>query len=229
MNSRSPDVSQTFAGPGSIESSCAHLNLFVWDHPPKDVTRDLTAGRSSGCAAGCSLWRLGWGRPGVWWASLSGKGCVGPGNARRRSVQPSAYRSAKSTWAGSTVRQPDIKHNTRRNIGLCNAGCFNLGKGQFTDDTELALSLANGLLLHNGPSQSFPAEQVAQQYVRQAACSILCYLSLGPTNVHQPCIHKRTSGQDGICGLKYFMSLSEPSQAELQISAVSALTAKTSL
>ena len=79
---------------------------------------------------------------------------------------------------------------------MCNAGCFNLGKGQFTDDTELALSLANGLLLHDGTSQSFPAEQVAQQYVRQAVCSILCFPGLRPTHVYRPRIHKWTSGQD---------------------------------
>ncbi len=41
-----------------------------------------------------------------------------------------------------------------------------LGKGQFTDDTELALSLANGLLLHDGLSPTFPAEQVAEQYFK---------------------------------------------------------------
>lgn len=68
--------------------------------------------------------------------------------------------------------------------GPCVAGCFNLGKGQFTDDTELALSLANGLLLHDGSSHSFPAGQVAQQYVRRAACSIRLLHSCPLT---QPC------------------------------------------
>ncbi|KAK9835110.1 hypothetical protein WJX84_001459 [Apatococcus fuscideae] len=45
-------------------------------------------------------------------------------------------------------------------------GCLQLGRGQFTDDTELALSLAAGLLLHENDSQTFPAEHVAQQYRR---------------------------------------------------------------
>ena len=39
-----------------------------------------------------------------------------------------------------------------------------LGRGQFTDDTELALSLANGLLRHDGNSQTFPADQVAGEF-----------------------------------------------------------------
>ncbi|KAK9826033.1 hypothetical protein WJX74_007037 [Apatococcus lobatus] len=58
-------------------------------------------------------------------------------------------------------------------------GCFNVGKGQFTDDTELALSLANGLLLHDGTSPSFPAEQVAQQYVK--------WFESGPFDIGNTC------------------------------------------
>ncbi|RLN55547.1 hypothetical protein BBJ29_007602 [Phytophthora kernoviae] len=43
-------------------------------------------------------------------------------------------------------------------------GVFNVGKGQITDDSELALSLARGLSGHR-PSDGFPLESVAHQYV----------------------------------------------------------------
>ncbi|OWZ07392.1 hypothetical protein PHMEG_00020221 [Phytophthora megakarya] len=42
-------------------------------------------------------------------------------------------------------------------------GVFSVGKGQITDDSELALSLARGLLGHR-PSDGFPLESVARHY-----------------------------------------------------------------
>ncbi|PRW32678.1 ADP-ribosylation Crystallin J1 [Chlorella sorokiniana] len=43
-------------------------------------------------------------------------------------------------------------------------GCFDVGPGQFTDDTELALCLAYGLA-GNPPSGGFPAQAVGREYV----------------------------------------------------------------
>ena len=54
----------------------------------------------------------------------------------------------------------------RTTLELYAAGSWRLGRGQFTDDVELALSLANGLLLHEGTTHTFPAEEVAQQYIK---------------------------------------------------------------
>ena len=48
-------------------------------------------------------------------------------------------------------------------LALPGGGCLNVGPGQFTDDTELALCLARGLA-GQAPSQGFPASAVARQY-----------------------------------------------------------------
>ncbi|KAL4422714.1 hypothetical protein ABPG75_008911 [Micractinium tetrahymenae] len=48
-------------------------------------------------------------------------------------------------------------------LTLPGGGCWNVGPGQFTDDTELALCQAQGLAGHL-PSAGFPADAVAQQY-----------------------------------------------------------------
>ncbi|GMF22105.1 unnamed protein product [Phytophthora lilii] len=47
-------------------------------------------------------------------------------------------------------------------------GVFGVGRGQITDDSELALSLARGLLGHR-PSDRFPVESVARQYAAWCA------------------------------------------------------------
>lgn len=48
-------------------------------------------------------------------------------------------------------------------LTLPGGGCFAVGPGQFTDDTELALCQAYGLAGH-APSDGFPTESVATQY-----------------------------------------------------------------
>jgi ADP-ribosylglycohydrolase len=48
-------------------------------------------------------------------------------------------------------------------LALPGGGCWEVGRGQFTDDTELALCLAHGLAGHH-PSAGFPADSVALQY-----------------------------------------------------------------
>lgn len=87
----------------------------------------------------------------------------------------------EAAWAltmpgGGNIPWPNAEESSQAEQGklhqfsytsvLCTAGCWRLGRGQFTDDTELALSLANGLLLHGGTSQTFPTDQVAQQYIK---------------------------------------------------------------
>jgi ADP-ribosyl-[dinitrogen reductase] hydrolase len=48
-------------------------------------------------------------------------------------------------------------------MGMPGGGVLGVGPGQVTDDTELALSLANGLLGHH-PQEGFPQEAVSEQY-----------------------------------------------------------------
>ncbi len=48
-------------------------------------------------------------------------------------------------------------------MALPGGGCWDVGAGQYTDDTELALCLAHGLVGHP-PSAGFPSESVAAQY-----------------------------------------------------------------
>ena len=46
---------------------------------------------------------------------------------------------------------------------LPGGGCWDVGPGQFTDDTELALCLGHGLA-GAAPSAGFPTKAVAAQY-----------------------------------------------------------------
>ena len=48
-------------------------------------------------------------------------------------------------------------------LTLPGGGCWDVGPGQFTDDTELALCLAHGLA-GQAPSAGFPADAVAREY-----------------------------------------------------------------
>ncbi|KAE8909119.1 hypothetical protein PF005_g19931 [Phytophthora fragariae] len=48
-------------------------------------------------------------------------------------------------------------------MAMPGGGVFGVGKGQITDDSELALSLARGLLGHR-PTDGFPLEAVARRY-----------------------------------------------------------------
>ncbi|PSC73170.1 ADP-ribosylation Crystallin J1 [Micractinium conductrix] len=50
-----------------------------------------------------------------------------------------------------------------RALMLPGGGCWNVGPGQFTDDTELALCQAHGLAGH-APSGGLPASAVAREY-----------------------------------------------------------------
>ncbi|KAI3430437.1 hypothetical protein D9Q98_005032 [Chlorella vulgaris] len=61
-------------------------------------------------------------------------------------------------WHGDIV-EADVE----KALTLPGGGCFAVGPGQFTDDTELALCQAYGLAGH-APSDGFPTESVATQY-----------------------------------------------------------------
>lgn len=50
-----------------------------------------------------------------------------------------------------------------RSMTLPGGGCWDIGPGQFTDDTELALCLGRGLA-GAAPSAGFPTKAVAAQY-----------------------------------------------------------------
>ncbi|EGZ26430.1 hypothetical protein PHYSODRAFT_312452 [Phytophthora sojae] len=62
-------------------------------------------------------------------------------------------------FAPGTITDSDVS----RAMTLPGDGVFSVGKGQITDDSELALSLAHGLL-GNRPSDGFLLEAVAQRY-----------------------------------------------------------------
>ncbi|KAG2516771.1 hypothetical protein JM18_007925 [Phytophthora kernoviae] len=69
--------------------------------------------------------------------------------------------------AGATLEfSPGVitKLDVGRAMLMPGGGVFNVGKGQITDDSELALSLARGLSGHR-PSDGFALESVARQYV----------------------------------------------------------------
>ncbi|KAL3662491.1 hypothetical protein V7S43_012346 [Phytophthora oleae] len=73
--------------------------------------------------------------------------------------------------AGATLEfSPGVitESDVSRAMTMPGGGVFGVGKGQITDDSELALSLARGLLGHQ-PSEGFPFESVAKQYA--AWCS----------------------------------------------------------
>ncbi|KAH7491942.1 hypothetical protein PRIC1_002587 [Phytophthora ramorum] len=68
--------------------------------------------------------------------------------------------------AGATLEfSPGIitESDVSRAMTMPGGGVFRVGKGQITDDSELALSLARGLLGHH-PDEGFPLESVARQY-----------------------------------------------------------------
>ncbi|KAG2833889.1 hypothetical protein PC112_g6306 [Phytophthora cactorum] len=62
-------------------------------------------------------------------------------------------------FSPGVITEPDAS----RAMSMPGGGVFGVGKGQITDDSELALSLARGLLGHR-PSEGFPLESVARQY-----------------------------------------------------------------
>ena len=53
---------------------------------------------------------------------------------------------------------------------MCGGGCFNVGKGQVTDDSELEISLMNALIEHNEssnePHKLFPTGIIADNYIK---------------------------------------------------------------
>ncbi|POM80336.1 ADP-ribosylglycohydrolase [Phytophthora palmivora] len=63
-------------------------------------------------------------------------------------------------FAPRAITETDVS----RAMTMPGGGIFHVGKGQITDDSELALSLARGLLGYR-PSDGFPLESVARQYV----------------------------------------------------------------
>ncbi|KAG7399455.1 hypothetical protein PHYBOEH_008827 [Phytophthora boehmeriae] len=67
-------------------------------------------------------------------------------------------------FSPGVITEPDVS----RAMSMPGGGYFKVGKGQITDDSELALSLARGLLGHH-PSAGFPFESVARRYA--AWCS----------------------------------------------------------
>lgn len=52
---------------------------------------------------------------------------------------------------------------------MCGGGCFNVGSGQVTDDSELEISLMNALIIHNEksnePFKMFPSGIIANNYI----------------------------------------------------------------
>lgn len=62
-------------------------------------------------------------------------------------------------FAVGKIQASDVE----RAVTMPGGGVFRLGPGQITDDSELALSLARGLLGHS-PRDGFPMESVARQY-----------------------------------------------------------------
>ncbi|KAG6582786.1 ADP-ribosylglycohydrolase family protein [Phytophthora cinnamomi] len=62
-------------------------------------------------------------------------------------------------FARGVITEPHVSHA----MTMPGGGVFGVGKGQITDDSELALSLAHGLLGHR-PSDGFPLESVARRY-----------------------------------------------------------------
>ncbi|KAE8987826.1 hypothetical protein PR003_g23502 [Phytophthora rubi] len=62
-------------------------------------------------------------------------------------------------FARGAITESDVSHA----MAMPGGGVFGVGKGQITDDSELALSLARGLLGHR-PSDGFPLEAVARRY-----------------------------------------------------------------
>jgi ADP-ribosyl-[dinitrogen reductase] hydrolase len=62
-------------------------------------------------------------------------------------------------FSPGVIGEPDVF----RAMTMPGGGVFGVGQGQITDDSELALSLARGLLGHR-PSDGFPLESVARQY-----------------------------------------------------------------
>lgn len=67
-------------------------------------------------------------------------------------------------FSPGVISEPDVS----RAMTMPGGGVFGVGRGQITDDSELALSLARGLLGHR-PSDGFPLESVAQQYAAWCA------------------------------------------------------------
>ncbi|KAG1707227.1 hypothetical protein DVH05_026421 [Phytophthora capsici] len=73
--------------------------------------------------------------------------------------------------AGATLEfSPGVisESDVSRAMTMPGGGVFGVGKGQITDDSELALSLARGLLGHQ-PTEGFPFESVARQYAAWCA------------------------------------------------------------
>ncbi|KAK1930541.1 ADP-ribosyl-[dinitrogen reductase] glycohydrolase [Phytophthora citrophthora] len=67
-------------------------------------------------------------------------------------------------FAPGVITEADVS----RAMTMPGGGVFGVGKGQITDDSELALSLARGLMGRQ-PSEGFPFESVARQYVAWCA------------------------------------------------------------
>ncbi len=85
-------------------------------------------------------------------------------------------------------------------MAMPGGGCWSVGPGQVTDDTELALSLAIGLRGHR-PQDGFPLESVAQQYwawlaSRPFDCGATCStaFSAGP----DPESMQASQGREGV-------------------------------